>query len=345
MEPDVELLEALEQTGHIPGGTLVDGSDTGGGRQTPLDLRVLLEEEDEKKEAIRPVKEGIRYDEWDYKRSGYKKGWCTLNEHGVHPMDEPFVQQTLAKYGGYVASLRKKFELLRSPTRLLRRQKDGDDIDIDAAVEALVDMKEGLAPSEGLYTLLRRDERDIATLFLLDMSGSTKGWINVAEKESLVLMCEALEALGDRYAIYGFSGMTRNRCDYYHIKHFGESYSGEVKRRIAGVLPKDYTRMGPAIRHATSTLSLVDARTRLLIAISDGKPEDYDAYKGEYGIEDTRQALIEARNLGIHAFCITIDRKAHEYLPHMFGAASYTFIDDVRKLPSRITDVYTRLTT
>jgi nitric oxide reductase NorD protein len=343
MELDEDMEEALEEGG-LPEGMLVDGSSVQGGSATPLGLKILLDEG----LADITVEEGaggIRYDEWDYKRSGYKKDWCTLYERDVHPMDDPFVEETLIKYGGYVSSLRKKFELLRDATRLNKRQRDGDDVDIDAAVEAFADLRSDLAPSDGLYTLLHRDERDIATLFLLDMSGSTKGWVNVAEKEALVLMCEALEALRDRYAIYGFSGMTRTRCDFYRIKMFDEPYGLEVKRRIAGILPKDYTRMGVAIRHATSIISRVEAQTRLIITLSDGRPEDYDAYKGTHGIEDTRKSLIEADQKGIHSFCITIDREAHDYLPYLYGETRYTFIDDVRKLPAKMTDIYTRLTT
>jgi len=343
MELDEETMEAVEDSS-IPDGVLVDGSSVQGGSSTPLALKMLLDGT-LADIALEENAGAIRYDEWDYQRSGYKKDWCTLYEHDVHPMDDPFVEETLIKYGGYVSTLRKKFELLRDTTRLLKRQRDGDDVDIDAAVEAFADLKSDLAPSDDLYTILHRDERDIATLFLLDMSGSTKGWVNVAEKEALVLMCEALEALRDRYAIYGFSGMTRTRCDFYRVKTFDDPYDREVKRRIAGILPKDYTRMGVAIRHATSIISRVEAQTRLIITLSDGKPEDYDLYKGTHGIEDTRKSLIEARQRGIHSFCITIDREAHDYLPYLYGETRYTFIDDVRKLPAKITDIYTHLTT
>ncbi|MBI5211922.1 MAG: hypothetical protein HY957_00925 [Nitrospirae bacterium] len=138
--------------------------------------------------------------------------------------------------------------------------------------------------------------------------------------------------------------MTRTRCDFYKIKGFHETYSEIIKNRIAGIMPKDYTRMGPAIRHSANILKSIEARTKLLIAISDGKPEDWDAYKGEYGIEDTRKALIETKEYGIHPFCVTIDREAQSYLPHMFGEVNYIFIDDVKKLPNKITDVYRRLT-
>jgi nitric oxide reductase NorD protein len=343
-ELDPEMEELLRHNGGIPGVVLVDGSELGGG-ESVMDLRSLVEEEAEAPEVARPARGGIPYDEWDYRRGAYRKGWCTLYEHDVHPVREPFVEKTLRKYGGYITVLRNRFEMLRAETRILKRQKDGEGIDIDAAVEALADARAGLSPSENVFTKLVREERNIAVLFLLDMSGSTKGWINESEKEALVLMSEALESLGDRYAIYGFSGITRNRADFYRVKSFGESYGEEVKRRIAGIEPKDYTRMGAALRHATRILRAVEARTKLLITLSDGKPEDYDAYKGAYGIEDTRRSLIEAKQQGIHSFCITIDREAHEYLPHMYGEVNYTYIDDVRKLPGKMTDIYTRLTT
>ena len=151
--------------------------------------------------------------------------------------------------------------------------------------------------------------------------------------------------LGDRYAIYGFSGMTRKRCELYRVKRIDEPYSASVRARIAGIAPKDYTRMGAIIRHLTRVLIDIEARTKLLITLSDGKPDDYDGYRGEYGIEDTRQSLIEAKHAGIHPFCITIDSQAHEYLPHMYGAVNYTVIDDVRRLPLRVSDIYRRLTT
>jgi nitric oxide reductase NorD protein len=178
------------------------------------------------------------------------------------------------------------------------------------------------------------------------MSGSTQGWINDAEREALVLLCEALELLGDRYAIYGFSGTTRKRCELFRIKTFAEPYGDEVKARISGIRPQEYTRMGFALRHMTKLLNQVEARTRVLVTLSDGRPDDYfDVYRGQYGIEDTRMALLEAARTGIHPFCITLDRDARDYLPHMYGAARYIILDDVRQLPVKVTDIYRRITT
>ena len=339
IEADEQLSSLVGEKGGIPGGILVTGSEMGGG--TPLNLEELIEEEEEGSEAA-----GVLcYDEWDYRRAGYKKCWCSLQEDKIAPGKEPFVELTLKRYGGYVNELRRQLELLKRERRTKRRQKDGDGIDIDAVVEYFADMRAGISPSEGLFTRIERQERNIAVLFLVDMSGSTRGWVNQAEKESLVLMCEALETLGDRYAVYGFSSMTRNRCDLFRVKSFAETYGETVKKRIAGIEPRDYTRMAPFIRHATNLLRSEDARTRLLVILSDSKPEDWDGYKGDYAIEDTRKALIEAAGQSIHPFCITIDREAQSYLPHLFGDVNYIFIDDVRKLPSRMTEIYCRLTT
>ncbi|MGD8935464.1 MAG: hypothetical protein PVF07_03225, partial [Thiogranum sp.] len=127
-------------------------------------------------------------------------------------------------------------------------------------------------------------------------------------------------------------------------KSFDDPYGEEVKARISGIRPKDYTRMGVTIRHLTQLLNEVEARTKLLITLSDGKPDDYDTYRGAYGIEDTRMALIEAKRSGIHPFCITIDTEARDYLPHMYGAVNYAVIDEVRKLPLKVSDIYRRLT-
>ena len=288
----------------------------------------------------------VLYPEWDYRRRHYRKQWCVLRELDVHPANPDFIVATLARYAPQVTRLRRTFELLRGEDKLLKKQQHGDDIDLDAVISGYADMRSGMELPQRLLVKRHKAGRNIAVMFMVDMSGSTKGWINDAERAALVLLCEALEVLGDRYAIYGFSGITRKRCEIYRIKRFDERYDDNVRSRIAGILPQDYTRMGVAIRHLTALLNAVDARTKLLITLSDGKPDDYsDNYRGEYGIEDTRQALIEAHRSGIHPFCITIDREARDYLPHMYGAVNYTVIDDVARLPLKVADIYRRLTT
>ncbi len=286
------------------------------------------------------------FPEWDHGRQHYRKNWCTMREKSVAPVYDDFVHQTLAKHAGAVRQLRRRFEALRDENRFEKRQPQGDEIDLDALVEALADAHDGREMSDRLFVRLHRAERNIAVAFLVDMSGSTRGWINDAEREALILLCEALELLGDRYAIYGFSGTTRKRCELFRIKTFDEPYSDEVRARISGIRPQEYTRMGFALRHMTRLLNAVEAKTRVLVTLSDGRPDDYfDVYRGEYGVEDTRMALLEAARTGIHPFCITLDREARDYLPHMYGAARFVIIDDVRQLPLKVTDIYRRLTT
>jgi nitric oxide reductase NorD protein len=285
------------------------------------------------------------YDEWDFRRQHYRRRWCVLRERDVQPGDPSFAPRTLERYRAQLRALRRSFEALRGEDKRLRGEPYGDDIDLDALVRARAELAAGGELSGRTFVRRARHERDMAVLFTVDMSGSTKGWINDCEREALVLLCEALEVLGDRYAIYGFSGITHKRCEVYRVKRFDEPYGARVRERIAGIQPLDYTRMGPAIRHLTGILAGVEARTRLLVTLSDGKPDDFsDGYRGEYGIEDTRQALIEAKRAGIHPFCITIDREAGEYLPRMYGAVNYTVVSDVARLPLKLAELYRRLT-
>jgi len=291
------------------------------------------------------LNDAVSYREWDYTRQRYRENFCLLNEFDVPAGEEGFVEDTLAKYQGLLKSIKKTFEAVLGEAKLQRRQSQGDDIDIDALVEAHADFASGREMSDYVYTQYRNLERNIAVMFMVDMSGSTLGWVNDAERESLILLCEALETLGDRYAIYGFSGRTNKRCEIYRVKRFDESYTGEVRERISGIRPKSYTRMGVAIRHLGHLLNLTRARTKILITLSDGRPEDYGGYKGRYGIEDTRHALLELKRDGVHSFCITIDKEAQDYLPHMYGVANYAVIDEVKKLPLKVADIYRRLTT
>lgn len=284
------------------------------------------------------------YDEWDCRRNGYRKDWCTIVEEELPVTKSNFIAKTLQKYGGLRKRLRAQFELMQTTDRFVRRQRDGDDLDLDAITDAIGDQIAGKTVSERLFVRLLRDERSITTLFLIDMSNSTSGWIGTFIKESLVLLCEAMEKVGDSYGIYGFSGMKRSRCKLYHIKEVHESYDEAVRERISAIGPKDYTRMAPVIRHLTSLLEKADSKTRLLITLSDGKPEDYDGYNGEYAIEDTKKALLEARGKGVSPFCITIDKQAHDYLEHMYGTGNYMFINRIESLPAKMAQIYRMLT-
>ncbi len=295
------------------------------------------------------VEEGAwRYDEWDHKRNDYRKNWCVLRQQTLTEGEGAFVADTLAKHAGILHHIRRSFELFRDGDRRVRRQERGDELDLDALVAARVAALHGEEMDGRVHERMDRVERDVATLILVDLSGSTKGWVNDAIRESVLLLTRGLEILGDRFAIHGFTGMTRKRCELHTAKTFEESPGSTIHRRIAAMVPKEYTRMGVFIRHARELLLAQAAKTRLLIVLSDGKPEDYDSfqdgYRGPYGLADTRMALVEARNAGIHPFCITIDREARDYLPKLYGPSRYVVIDSARDLPRKITDIYRRLT-
>jgi nitric oxide reductase NorD protein len=332
-----QLLESvLQDMGHIPEDYLVPaghGRYRGGGGYAARDAA-----------GHAPEQGDHVYDEWDYQRKHYRKGWCLLKQRDVRPIYDQFVERTLDKHRGLLRQLYRTFEALRGEDRRLRKQPEGDGVDIDAVVESYADHRAGLEWSEHQFTERKRLDRDVAVMFLVDMSGSTRGWINELERESLVLLCESLETLGDRYAIYGFSGFTHKRCELLRIKRLDEPYTGEVRARISGIKPGDYTRLGVFIRHLTREFQDVDARTKLLITLSDGRPDDQDGYRGDYGIEDTRQALLEARYQDVHPYCITIDDQAMDYLPHMYGPANFTVVSAVHKLPYKVSDIYRRIT-
>jgi nitric oxide reductase NorD protein len=335
------LSSILLDFGELPPDYLVPA---GAGDYDPQLLNTLEVDPDAVWQGTYHEEGAFLYDEWDHGRQHYRKNWCAIREKPGTAVTDDFIEKTRNKYHRQIKQLRRSFEAMRDEDRLLKRQADGDEVDLDALVEALADSRDGSEMSSRLFTRMHRSERNIAVLFMVDMSGSTKGWINEAEREALVLLCEALESLGDRYAIYGFSGVGRKRCEIYTIKTFEDGYDDATRARISGIQPQDYTRMGAPIRHLSTLLNASEAKTRLLITLSDGKPDDYADYKGDYGIEDTRRALIEARRSGIHPYCITIDEQARDYLPHMYGAAAYTVVERVEELPQKVADIYRRIT-
>lgn len=294
------------------------------------------------------------YDEWDHSVGDYRVDWCKVQEQDAPRGDAGLVRRARARYGAVLSSIRHQFEMLRPQgLRRIGRQVDGDDFDMQAVLDRVVDCKASGRPDERIYTQRLHLERDVAVLFLVDMSSSTSRVVDSTlrkvidvEREALVLMSEALEAVGDSYAIYGFSSHGRNHVSIYRVKRFDEVYDSSVESRIAGVRSLVNTRLGAAIRHAASRLANEPHQTRLLIVLSDGKPSDDDGYELPlYGREDTRYALIEAKRQGITPFCITIDTKEETDLKRLYGEVGYTVVDDVLSLPERMPGIYRRLTT
>ena len=289
------------------------------------------------------VQEQIHLDEWDYLRQNYRSQWCRVNVSQVEGIEDGFRHQTKNKYPFLLSKIRRIFEAMRDQPRLANRQTDGDDIDLDAVVDTYTARLAGEELSERMYIRRQRNERSVSVCLLVDMSGSTKGWINLAMRESLILFSEALDTLGDQYAITGFSGLTRQRCEIYSIKEFSDAGTQEISNRISNIQAKDYTRMGFAVRYATRCLLQYEAKHRILLMLSDGKPDDYDGYQGEYGIQDTRKAILEAQGHSISPYSITIDKQAQVYLPRLFGPGQYMILNDVSTLPLKLSEVYKSL--
>ncbi|MBI5885596.1 MAG: VWA domain-containing protein [Deltaproteobacteria bacterium] len=294
------------------------------------------------------TKKVFTYHEWDYRKQAYRPGASRLGEFIAASESIGAVDAILRDRRAVIKEVTRKFEAITPAATLKSRQLDGEFIDLNAAVEAFSDFEAGKTPSDRLYATYTRNERDISVLFLVDLSMSTDGWVDDHriidhEKEALVILCEAMARLKDRHAIYGFSGKTRKDCRYYHIKGFDETYGNRVKERIGSLIPYHYTRMGPAIRHATSLLEKEPSRSRLLFLISDGKPNDIDEYEGRYGIEDTRMAIKEAEREGIIPFCLTVDNAGREYLPRLFGAGNYAVVSGADKLAKSLPDLYARI--
>jgi nitric oxide reductase NorD protein len=303
----------------------------------------------------------FNYDEWDRDLTDHRLGWCRVIEKKVKRGDRKFVEHTRERHRGVISSIRHQFQLLR-PEDLTRvyNELDGEEFDLNAVIDYVIDRRADGHQSERLYTKRLRRRRDVAVSFLLDQSSSTARTIGrhplqpythpgrriiEIEKEGLVLMSEALEAVGDVYSINGFTSEGRRNVKFYVVKDFDEKYSDEVKKRIGGITYQNNTRLGAAIRHATARLTKQDARTRLLIVLSDGRPYDHDYGDARYAREDTREALRHAKNQGITPFCITIDRESEAELRDLYGEIGYTIIDDVLSLPERLPGIYRRLTT
>ena len=300
------------------------------------------------------------YDEWDRELNDYRVGWSRVIEKKVRQGDRNFVELARSRYRGVISSIRHQFQLMK-PENLTRinREIDGEDYDLNALVEYVADKRAGGNPSENLYTKRLRKQRDVAVSLLLDQSSSTARTITrnplqpythpgrriiEIEKEGLVLMSEALEAVGDVYSISGFTSEGRRNVKFYVVKDFDEKYSEEIERRIGGITFQNNTRMGAAIRHAAAKLVKQESRTKLMIILTDGRPYDHDYGDAKYAREDVREALTEAKLHGITPFCITIDRESESELKDLYGDVGYTIIDDVLSLPERMPNIYRRLT-
>ncbi len=332
--------------------SLSDRPSVGEAQDQSFRLNETLEEEPfSTNQTIKGISEHyFSYDEWDWMSQNYKPNWCKLIEKefdqpagASHKMDMPY---------GAVLSIRRYFEKLKPENyRKVKKQRDGDEIDFDRLIDIWADIRAGVSPEENIYIRREKKERNITAAFLIDLSGSTRQQIAQTEKkiidiekEGLFLMTAALNAIGDEFGLFGFSGQSRNQVEFYTIKGFDDKGGSSLDQRIGALEPLKQNRDGTAIRHLIRKLSARESKIKLLIILSDGKPLD-DDYQEMYALEDTKMALREAKNNGIHPFCITVDKQSNEYIQKMYQDVNYTFISDIQTLPYKLPQIYKKLTT
>jgi len=250
-----------------------------------------------------------------------------------------------------VRKIRRQFEILQPQRHWVSRQNEGTEIDLENYINFLTDRRHGHVKTDTpVYRDVRNQSRDLSCLLLADLSLSTDAYVNNKSRvvdiirDSLYLFSEALDVTGDQFALYGFSSRNRNHVRFYDIKGFDDAYNSDIKGHINAIRPGYYTRMGAAIRHASNLLEQQPSSQKLLLILTDGKPNDLDKYEGRYGIEDTRKAIIKAEQRGLQPFCVTIDEKAEDYLPYLFGKNAYILIKKAEDLPSKLPLLYLRLT-
>lgn len=313
----------------------------------------------------RKEKESVyKYDEWDYQIGDYRNAWCTLYEVETSIQDAGYVADTMSELSSVANEVKRQLNKLRPElARKVRGVPEGEDLDLDRAIEAMIDKRSGLSPSENIYIQQQKKQRDVSALFLIDLSASTDDYIEGIsmqegrdtrkkiidlEKQAVILMTEGLKNLGDKYAVCGFSGYGRDRVDFVVCKGFDEVYGEFAKSKIGGLKPMRSTRMGPAIRHAGKMLQATESKIKALIIISDGYPQDFDygADRSDktYGIRDTTKALVEMSDEGVQSFCLTVDPSGHDYLREMCPEKQYMVIQDISQLPTELSKIYRGLT-
>lgn len=294
------------------------------------------------------------YKEWDIRLGDYLHNHVRVCRRLIQPGqsgESDFYDETLDRYPGLASRIRYAFELMKPEGLVILRQwVEGDEFDYRALLDFAMDKKAGIMPSDRLYMKRLKKQRDVAVLLLVDLSRSTANsvvdspkTVLTVEKEAIVLFCEALEVVGDAYAVAGFSGTGRLGVDYFAVKDFDEALNRTVRQRINAMSPQRSTRMGAAIRHAAEQLEKVPAKVKLLIIIGDGFPNDVD-YKKEYAIADTRRAIAEARSKNIHTHGLTVNISGDPKLDELYGRVHHHVIADVRVLPDKLPRIYSTLT-
>ena len=291
------------------------------------------------------------YSEWDYNTQSFKPDWVSLYE-SIHPATNASDIDAILEKHKVLAKLLKQILDRLKPQRFVRvrYQEEGSELDLDVAIRSLIDYKCGTQPDPRINMSHKHDGRDIAVMLLLDLSASlnevpdgSEQTILQLSQEAVSLLAWTIEQLGDKYAIAGFHSDTRHNVRYYHIKGYSEHFDDSVKGRLAAMDAGFSTRMGAAIRHASHYLEAQKADKKLMLILTDGEPSDIDVDDEQYLISDTKKAIDELSSKGMHSYCISLDKKADDYIQGIFGT-QYTVIDHVDRLPEQLPKLFMSLT-
>ncbi len=292
------------------------------------------------------------YHEWDYNTNSYKPDWVTLYESLHQPGNASDIDKILEKHSALANYLKRLLDLLKPQNYVrIRYQEEGSELDLDVAIRSIIDFKSGAQPDPRINMSHKHDGRDFAVLLLMDLSaslnevpeGSTQSILELS-REATTLLGWSIEQLGDKFAIAGFHSDTRHNVRYHHIKGFTEHWDDTVKSRLAAIEPGYSTRMGAAVRHASHYLEGQQADKKLLLILTDGEPADIDVSDDKLLINDTHKAVDELSAKGIYTHCISLDKKADEYIADIFGKNGYTVIDNIEKLPEQLPKLFMSLT-
>jgi nitric oxide reductase NorD protein len=289
---------------------------------------------------------GRLYPEWDYRAGVHLQDHCRVLVGRAPETGETWTPD--ANILRHVRHVRRRFEALRPQHDVMRGQADGFDLDLDALVRARCDLRAGSGSLDRVHVAMRPQRHDLAATLLVDVSLSTDAWVDGqrvldVEKEALLVLAHGLSACGDHHSILTFTSRRRSWVRVETVKSFEEPMGIAVERRIGALKPGYYTRIGAAVRHAAAQLASQPQRKKLLLVLTDGKPNDVDHYEGRFAVEDTRKAVREARRLGVAVFGVTVDASAQSYYPTLFGRGGYAIVGNIRRLPAALPSIYRQL--
>ncbi|MDK1493631.1 nitric oxide reductase activation protein NorD [Sinorhizobium sp. 7-81] len=292
---------------------------------------------------VTPLTAEHTYPEWNYRTGTYLKDHCRVLASPASALGDR--AELTSETQSLIRRVRRQFEVLRPRHEILRAQIDGADLDLDAVVRARTDLAAGGQGSDRIHLMSRPQAHDLAVTILVDVSLSTDSWsdnhrVLDVEKEALTILAHGLAACGDNHSILTFTSRRRDWVRVETVKAFNEPMNGLVEARIAALKPGYYTRIGAAIRHASAELRRQPNRKKLLLVLTDGKPNDVDHYEGRFALEDSRRAVSEARRSGISTFAVTVDREARSYVPTMFGQNGYAMVGNIARLPAALPAIY-----